>query len=101
MCPMSIDTNSGPLPPQQAFRPKRAMRADRGADFSKARSAVLAEWDSWSEINPGSTAGHAVRFYAHLVRQRPDLLDFRYSTADKLQLIRSWLLTAGRISDQL
>jgi hypothetical protein len=64
---------------------------------TKARSAVLAEWDSWSRFNPGDAAAHAPRFYCHLLENRPDLLDFRYSTADKSQLIQSWLLTAGRI----
>jgi hypothetical protein len=64
---------------------------------SKAKNAVLAEWDSWSMLNPGDTAAHAVRFHSHLLENRPDLLDFRYSTADKSQLIQSWLLTARRI----
>jgi hypothetical protein len=66
---------------------------------SKARSAVLAEWDSWAKANPGGTGRHASRFYTHLVQHRPELLDFKYSTADKLQVIRSWLLTAGRITE--
>jgi hypothetical protein len=64
---------------------------------SRARSAVLAEWDRWSSSNPGDTAARALLFYSHLLDHRPDLLDFKYSTADKLQVIQSWLLTAGRI----
>jgi hypothetical protein len=58
---------------------------------------VLAEWDSWSKSNPGDAAAHALLFYSHLLENRPDLLDFKYSTADRSQLIQSWLLTAGRI----
>ena len=61
---------------------------------------MLDEWDSWSKINPGGTIGHAARFYAYLAEHRPELLEFRYSTAEKLQVIRSWLLTTGRIREQ-
>jgi hypothetical protein len=64
---------------------------------SRARSAELAEWDSWSKSNPGDTAASASLFYSHLLKNRPDLLEFKYSTGDKSQLIQSWLLTAGRI----
>lgn len=67
-----------------------------------AKPLVISEWREWrrkklpSDKKPTGTDG--LVFFGHLRKNRPDLLDFRYS-GDKWQIVHSWLLSAGLVTD--
>ena len=64
-----------------------------------ARLAVLREYDRWAKANPNDAKkmGGFV-FFAHLEKERPDLLDFR-AVGSKWQIVHGWLRHGGRLKD--
>jgi hypothetical protein len=56
-----------------------------------ARLAVLREYDRWAKANPNDAKkmGGFV-FFAHLEKERPDLLEFR-AAGSKWQIVHLWL----------
>ena len=65
----------------------------------QAKQKIVAEWDSWSSSNKitNATAEDKLTFYNHLLKERPDLLDFKAS-GDKWQDMHSWLIQSRRVS---
>jgi hypothetical protein len=65
----------------------------------RAKQNVVVEWDSWSASNKitNAMAEDKLTFYAHLLKERPDLLDFNAS-GDKWQDVHSWLIRSRRVS---
>jgi hypothetical protein len=73
--------------------------AKRAGD--EARRAILREWDVWAMENSDDANGtmSAMMFFAHLQQNRPDLLEFEYSGADKWQQVHGWLREADRVRE--
>jgi hypothetical protein len=73
--------------------------AKRAGD--EARRAVLCEWDAWAKDNPeDAKAGvSGMMFFAHLQKNRPELLEFKYSVGDKWQQVHGWLREGDRVKD--
>ena len=66
----------------------------------EARRAVLDEWPRWLRANPSDAPSgrHAMQFFQHLGRMRPDLLEFKGS-GDKWQVVHGWLSYAHLVND--
>jgi hypothetical protein len=65
----------------------------------EARLAVLGEYDRWAKANPNDAkkmGGYV--FFAHLEKERPDLLDFR-AARSKWQIVHLWLRHGARLKD--
>jgi hypothetical protein len=64
-----------------------------------ARLAVLREYDRWAKDHPNDAKkmGGFV-FFAHLEKERPDLLEFR-AAGSKWQIVHLWLRHGGRLKD--
>ena len=67
---------------------------------AEAEEAVCAEWHRWLAANPvpNPTGRDGFSFFAFLLRERPDLLNFR-SPGDKWQDVHGWLLRRRFVSD--
>jgi hypothetical protein len=72
----------------------------RMQEDSKARRAIIREWDNWARNNPEDSKGGAaaVLFFNYLQDDKPELLDF-YSTGDKWQTVHGWLRREGCVKD--
>ena len=75
---------------------------ERTIDEEYAEIQILAEWVDWRAENlvRGEQASgiDGVVFYDFLQKEKPHLLDFRY-TSDQWQIIHAWLLGAEIIVD--
>jgi len=67
------------------------------------KSLLLLEWDRWIRTQPvdppAATARDTLKFYCELQDRRSPLLEFRPRWGDKWQVIHTWLLNEGRVSD--
>ena len=71
----------------------------RMQEDSKARRAIIREWDNWVRNYPEDSKGAAaVLFFNYLQDDKSELLDF-YSTGDKWQTVHGWLRREGRVKD--
>ena len=78
------------------------MSVTRGPKMKKkedARLAVLREYDRWAKdhTSDAKKMGGYV-FFAHLEKERPDLLDFR-AAGSKWQIVHLWLRHGCRLKD--
>lgn len=64
------------------------------ATLKELEPQIVAEWDRWSAET--GKDNHGI-FYAHLGRERPDLLKFRCNGAPDRK-IKEILIKAGRLS---
>jgi hypothetical protein len=65
---------------------------------SEAKLRILAEWRTWvghQQAVVSHTAAEALAFFNEIERNKPELLSF--DSADKWELVKSWLLNAGLI----
>jgi hypothetical protein len=66
-------------------------------------SLLLLEWDRWLQTQPidppKPTARDTLKFFYELQERRSPLLDFRSNGRDKWQVVHTWLLSEGRVSD--
>jgi hypothetical protein len=66
---------------------------------TEAKMRILAEWRTWirqEQCAPPHAAHLALTFFGDIQRDHPELLSFR-AKADKRQIVRGWLETAGLI----
>jgi hypothetical protein len=65
----------------------------------EAEQSILHAWDVWA-ANPAnaSSLNDGMAFFTHLQRQRPDLLDFKYS-GDKWQAVHGFLIHGRRVTE--
>jgi hypothetical protein len=67
-----------------------------------AKRLIISEWRDWKKTRPPSdnkpTGTDALIFFGNLQSNHPELLDFRYS-GDKWQIVHSWLLSSGLVTD--
>ena len=79
------------------FLPERVCMASMKKE--DARRAILSEYDRWAKdhTNDAKKMGGYV-FFAHLEKERPDLLDFR-AARSKWQIVHLWLRHGARLKD--
>jgi len=64
-----------------------------------AERKIIREWDAWaSNQSDPATLHDGFPFYRHLLKERSELLKFRY-TGDKWQRVYGCLLRAGRVKE--
>lgn len=67
--------------------------------IKEAERAIVREWDAWAAKQTDALRWRdGMLFFQHLQRERPDLLQFRYS-GDKWQRVHGWLISNGRVTD--
>lgn len=66
----------------------------------EARPAILAEFRLWAQKRSlqNATGQDGMLFFAFLENDQPGLLDFR-APGDKWQVVHSWLISAGLVSN--
>ena len=67
-------------------------------DAREAKRAVLREWDRLAKIRRRAPDTQGMQFFQYLQERRPDLLDFQAGMLGQWQVVRDWLLSAGKIS---
>ena len=55
-------------------------------------------WASESLADRSATLSDGAKFYAHLTADKAQLLEFRHPSPDKMQVVQSWLASAGLIN---
>ena len=64
-----------------------------------AERKIIREWDAWApKQSDPSSLRDGFPFYRHLLKEKSELLKFRY-TGDKWQRVYGCLLRAGRVKD--
>ena len=87
-----------------ALGPPLVFRESRTASGARemARREILAEFKKWwaNQNLPRESASvnDGFAFYGYLLRERPELLDFR-DAGDKWQTVRVWLRRARLVTD--
>jgi hypothetical protein len=64
----------------------------------EAEQAILHAWDVWAANPATSNLNDGMAFFTHLQRQRPDLLDFKYS-GDKWKAVHGFLIHGRRVAE--
>jgi hypothetical protein len=69
----------------------------------ETKRLIVREWDRWLQtqpINPRRAgARDSFRFFLELQEARSPLLDFQARGRDKWQIVHTWLLIEGRVSN--
>jgi hypothetical protein len=67
----------------------------------EAKRLIIKEWDRWvrrqSVDSDRATGRDTLKFYVELEDARSPLLNFPTRGRDKWQIVRDWLVDAGRI----
>ena len=61
----------------------------------QARAAIIQIWDGLGEH---SSKSEAIFFWCYLRKNHPELLNFRTPGSDTREAVKSWLISAGRIT---
>jgi len=64
-----------------------------------AERKIIREWDAWATKQSDPSSLHdGFPFYRHLLKEKSELLKFRY-TGDEWQRVYGCLLRAGRVKE--
>jgi hypothetical protein len=83
----------------QAKAKRKIEDTPKEKNVSAAKRAITHEWENWAALHPDDLQSPDTGryFFTHLQKQKPALLDF--TSEDKWQTVRGWLLQEFYIRD--
>jgi hypothetical protein len=70
---------------------------------TEAKKMIIQEWNKWAAkhvpFGKRATGDDGMTFYQYLVKEHPELLNFKTQGGDPWQTVHGWLLQERKVTD--